>query len=165
MKKDVFKISIVILLILLIILLPVLREKTTTFEEIISEKIDNRDSNDIDTLLLFIFRYNIENTKEHAHDWNKTTKEKDKINSLTNYINTFSLQETKNTDRDHTTDDTKFVILFYFEDNQSIEITTRDYQNLQIAIELSNNRVIRKNYKIVNDKLDSNYLEDVFDSI
>lgn len=84
---------------------------------------------------------------------------------MISYLNTFSLQETKNTDSDNTTYETKMVILFYFTDNQSIEITTRDYKNLQITIELSNNKVIRKNYQILNDKLDPYYLEDVFDSI
>lgn len=164
-KNKGYKVSAIILAILLIFLLPTLKLGTTTFEEIVSEKIENIDSNDIDTLLLFNFRYNIQNSKEHSPDWNKTTKEKDKINSLISYLNTFSLKETKNADSDNTTYDTKLMILFYFTDNQSIEITTRDYKNLQITIELSNNKVIRKNYQILNDKLDPYYLEDFFDSI
>ena len=55
-KNKGYKVSAIILAILLFFLLPTLKLGTTTFEEIVSEKIDNRDSNDIDTLLFFIFR-------------------------------------------------------------------------------------------------------------
>ncbi|GAB6087246.1 hypothetical protein [Alkaliphilus crotonatoxidans] len=160
-KKNIIKISIIILAMLLIFLLPTFKPRTTTFEEIVFDKIDNKG---IATLSFYIFRYNIENTNKYSPE-NKITKEKDKINNLISYLNTFSLQERKNTDSDNKTDDTKLVILFDFIDNHSIQITTKDYQNLQITLELSNNKVIRKNYQILNNKLDQYYLEDVFDSI
>ncbi|MBU5675888.1 hypothetical protein KQI88_05630 [Alkaliphilus sp. MSJ-5] len=148
-----------------IFLLTFCTSNQTTFKESVFGQISNPD---IDTLSIYIFRYSLENSRDDFEY--RTTTEKEKIDDLIKYLNTLSLQKIKNIDINDKDQDIKYMILLNYRDvvsgdDCSVEITTQDYENLQITLELPNQVIVKKNYKILNDKFDKYYLEKLYGSI